>query len=923
MNNLFRTGFVALSLALLPACVAQTRPSVVPEQASLQIPRIPMEGVEIMLPSGLRVLVERDARAPFAGVFTLVGAGASSDPVGKEGLAHFVEHLVYRARPYGKATLEGLLEQAGAAGWNGMTDLDATAYYEMGPADALPDLLRLAGSRLVAPTEGLLPDDFAVELEIVRAELRDRSELGPAGRVLGAMQAALFPANHPYARPPIGTLESLASLTLDDVKTFARDHYRPQDITMVVIGDVQLKEVEQAVSTILPRELTAAPASGAPTRAQAAKPLGPPEPPPRPTTLTPIEAPVSLPELWIGWSLPSGLFAERQRLQLLDRALEAYLLYTFRESPEFGRIGAKLVGGREASMLLLSVPLRDASNPAESVGRILREVTQFVAPLPQTEQAVWWERAFFDEQRRAILGALMDMERPAAHALEMARITHFTGTPSSYLHSLHELAGADAGQITGLAAKYLGSKRARAVYVVPAKGGAPASAPDPRNGAVGLDDERPAVQVDAERIRRIARPPGFAGYRQYVLPNGLEVIIGVRPSKPVVSAGLLLRGSPRTTETSAEGFVAMHASKPPPEPWGSGVAAFGGALRRRAGVERVEYVIEAAAGNTASMLAALARSVRFMHIPPKEFSVNVRAAATDLEHDRANPGKGGELAFWQGLYEGHPIARVVLPAALLRVESEGAEAWLRKHHAPRNAVLAVVGDVVPSQVEQAIEETFGDWEDEAPSQKAPALPKISETRAKGPRIFVTDRPGATRATLHFGCVWPPLAGGSPARYDVMAQLAEARLHSILRRRLGMTYVADGFAATLWGGAAHLSIRADADQARLGEALGVLRDVLRELEEGKFAPGELDAARLKVARRHVLAHVTNEAVVMAVLDARHTGLTLGVTDQYGSALASITPGDVQEGFRRCAAGKPTLSLVGDEAPTRAAAAAVFP
>lgn len=87
--------------------------------------------------------------------------------------------------------------------------------------------------------------------------------------------------------------------------------------------------------------------------------------------------------------------------------------------------------------------------------------------------------------------------------------------------------------------------------------------------------------------------------------------------------------------------------------------------------------------------------------------------------------------------------------------------------------------------------------------------------------------------------------------------------------------------------------------------------------------KLDAARLKLARRHVLAHVTNEAVVAAVLDARHTGLSLGVTDQYGSALASVTPEDVQEGFRRCAAGRPTLSLVGDEAPTRAAAAQAFP
>ncbi|MDI3284270.1 M16 family metallopeptidase [Polyangium sp. 15x6] len=918
MNNLLRTGFVSAALALLPACVEQ-RPSVVPEHVNLYIPPVPMDGVEIMLPSGLRVLVERDTRAPFVGVFTFIGAGASSDPKGKEGLAHFVEHLVYRARPHGKTTLEGLLEQAGAAHRNGMTNLDATAYYEMGPADALPDLLRLAGARMLAPTEGLLPDDIEVELDIVRAELRDRSELGPAGRILGAMQVALFPADHPYARPPIGTLESLASLTLDDVKGFVREHYRPHDTTMVIVGDVALKEVEQAVNTILPRELTAAPASGAPSRAKATKPAVPPAPPPRPAALSRIDAPVSMPELWVGWSLPSALFAGRQQLQLLKRALDEYLHRTFREAHEFGNIGTLLLEGRDASMLLVSVPLRDASDPAASLGRILGEVDQMMAPLPQTVQAAYWEHAFVNEQKKAILGALLDMEHPSEHALEMARSTHFTGTTSWYLRSINDLAGAEPWQIAGLGAKYLGRKRARAVYVVPAKGGAPGPAPASHNDAVGRDDERLPVRVDAEQIRRIARPPGFAGYRQYVLPNGLEVIIGVRSSKPVVTAGLLLRGSARTSASPAEGHVAMQIGQATSEPW----TAFGGSLGRRLNVERVEYVLDAATGNTASMLEALAQSVRSMQMPPSDFLLKARAIATDLEHDRANPAKRGDLLFWQGLYGPHPFGRSILPADLRRVESEGAEAWLKQHHAPRNAVLAVVGDVVPSEVEKAIEEVFGDWEDEAPAQKLPALPKIGEARAKQPQIFVTNRPGATRATLHFGCLLPPLQGRSPARYELMAQLVEARLHAVLRRRLGMTYVANGFAATLWGGVAHLSIRADADQGRLGEALVVLRDVLRELEEGKLAPGELDAARLKLARQRVLSHVTNSEIVEAVLDARHTGISLGVVDQYGSALASVTPDDVKEGFRRCAAGSPTLSLVGDEAPTRAAAAGAFP
>jgi len=103
----------------------------------------------------------------------------------------------------------------------------------------------------------------------------------------------------------------------------------------------------------------------------------------------------------------------------------------------------------------------------------------------------------------------------------------------------------------------------------------------------------------------------------------------------------------------------------------------------------------------------------------------------------------------------------------------------------------------------------------------------------------------------------------------------------------------------------------------------LRDVLRELEEGKLAPGELDKVRLSLARQRLLAYTTNASVVEAVLDTKHTGISLGVADQYGIALASVTVEEVEEGFQRCAAGSPTLSLVGEEASTRAAAAAALP
>jgi Insulinase (Peptidase family M16) len=132
---------------------------------------------DLRFPSGLRVIVEEDHRAPVVGVFLLVGSGSTSDPPGKEGLAHYVEHLAFRARPDGKTSIWGLLERAGAAQWNASTGLDYTLFWETGPKEALGPLVTLEGVRLLATVANVTPEVAAVEREVVRNELRQRNEI--------------------------------------------------------------------------------------------------------------------------------------------------------------------------------------------------------------------------------------------------------------------------------------------------------------------------------------------------------------------------------------------------------------------------------------------------------------------------------------------------------------------------------------------------------------------------------------------------------------------------------------------------------------------------------------------------------------------------------------------------------------------------
>jgi zinc protease len=195
------------------------------------------------LPSGLRVVVEEDHSAPVVGVVNVVGVGSTADPPGKEGLAHLVEHLTFRASPAAGRSFGSLLDQAGAANRNAETNFDATTYWEFGQKDSLLDLLTLEGLRIVDPLVHLDEATFATERAVVENELRYRAETNVAGSVWAKIQQTIFPADHPYARP--ATHQTLAGLTLADARAFTALHYRPANMTVLVIGDVRLETFEK------------------------------------------------------------------------------------------------------------------------------------------------------------------------------------------------------------------------------------------------------------------------------------------------------------------------------------------------------------------------------------------------------------------------------------------------------------------------------------------------------------------------------------------------------------------------------------------------------------------------------------------------------------------------------------------------------
>ena len=185
------------------------------------------------LANGLSVLLAADAHAPVVAVHTWLRVGSADESRGQTGIAHLLEHLMFKStlsRPAG--TFDRLLEAHGASA-NAGTWLDWTMYHATVPAKVLAQILELEADRLV--NLALTPPAVVAELAVVQNERRETLEDDPDGQVDAALMAGLY-GNTAYGVPTIGQVEDLEKLNKDKVLAFYRKHYAAANAVVVVAG---------------------------------------------------------------------------------------------------------------------------------------------------------------------------------------------------------------------------------------------------------------------------------------------------------------------------------------------------------------------------------------------------------------------------------------------------------------------------------------------------------------------------------------------------------------------------------------------------------------------------------------------------------------------------------------------------------------
>ncbi len=192
------------------------------------------------LDNGLQVVVISNHRSPVVTHMIWYKVGAADEQAGHSGIAHLLEHLMFKGTPaHGPGEFSTLVSRNGGQE-NAFTSWDYTAYYQSVAKDRLPLVMELEADRM---TNLVLNDEqIASEKEVVLEERRQRVENDP-GAILDIYADATLFFNHPYRRPIIGWENEIRDLAVADVLAFYRRWYAPNNAILVVAGDVTAEEV--------------------------------------------------------------------------------------------------------------------------------------------------------------------------------------------------------------------------------------------------------------------------------------------------------------------------------------------------------------------------------------------------------------------------------------------------------------------------------------------------------------------------------------------------------------------------------------------------------------------------------------------------------------------------------------------------------
>jgi zinc protease len=420
--------------------------------AQVAMPRVNFQ--QKILPNGMRVLSAVDHSSPTVAIQVWYHVGSKDDPLGRSGFAHLFEHIMFKATKNMKSEMmDRLTEDVGGFN-NAFTNPDVTVYYEVVPSNYLETLLWAEADRL----SGLTVDEpnFKSERSVVEEEYRQSYLAPPYGMLEYLIEQQSF-TTHPYKRPTIGSIEDLEAASLENVRAFHETFYRPDNATLVVVGDFDPKQLDAWVA----RYLAPIPKQAIPLpRVNIKEPERTAE-----RRITHYAANVPLPAIALTYLTPSEKSPDAEPLQVAATILaqgESSRLYrSLIYDQQIAQSADATPDLREdASVFYFNVVLASGKKPEDVERALLAEITKIQdAPVSAAEL----DKA----KNQLVTNELRQRETSNGKALALGSSAVLLGDPNRVNTDLAKLQAVTAADVQRVMKKYFTPANRLVIYYLP------------------------------------------------------------------------------------------------------------------------------------------------------------------------------------------------------------------------------------------------------------------------------------------------------------------------------------------------------------------------------------------------------------------------------------------------------------------------
>ncbi|WP_443585484.1 M16 family metallopeptidase [Sphingomonas sp. CLY1604] len=711
------------------------------------------------LANGLRVIVMTDRSAPLVYTSIMYDVGSADEPEGRSGFAHLFEHLMFNGSENVPGDYFAPLRNAGVVGINGTTSYDYTKYHETVPTGSLDRVLFMEGDRMGHLLGALTQATLDEQRGVVQNEKREKDNLpGSIGEYM--LRAALYPKGHPYGHAPVGSMKDLNAASIEDVRRWFRDHYGPNNATMILAGDIDLATAKAKVDRYfgdIPRGRDAPPPTATPPVLAAAIDR----------TLTAPVTETTILRVWPGPGIGSAdgaaLSAAAELMTGIDGApLEEALV---ERDKLFSWIVARNDQTRGGAEFSIRGGVREGVDP-QVAGRALDTlIAEFLRRPPAADALRRYKSAF-------IIPTIRINEGMEARADLLLRAAVFRGSAGAYKQELEQALNLTPGDVAAAARKWLTRPGYRMVMTpgprMTPPGDEIAGAGSAATAAAAAAVPPVGRQAEPRSGARGALPaigePGklhFPDIQHAVLKNGIPVVYV--PSQSLPFTQLIL--------AFPAGRVDAAVDKPEAFDWMFSLLNQGAAGHDRHWFDQQRELTGVdvgggadddgvhsalfAGGPTASFGRVLDTAMMMLTQPDfpvdriedrRQQNLAALAAVPTSAQMLANTALARALAPGSSAAR---LAAIPTPERIKSITRADLQAAFQRWVRPQGARIFVVSNAPLSTLLPQMNATLGRWTGaDAPAGKP--VPRVLPTASASPHIVLIDMPEAVQASVTGG-----------------------------------------------------------------------------------------------------------------------------------------------------------------------------